>query len=291
MSEDSPIVAHYKLRNNLHSLLLIIAMVSLLTAIGWLVAEAQGAALILLAGLILFIGFRRFSPQVILNRYHTRPLSSEDQPILLFNLQRLADSADLNETPLLYVSEGCGINAFTLKIRGQHIIVISEALLEKLDHDEVIAVLAHEVSHIYHDDINVMLLADRISQLTQSLTVIGLVMLAITPMLNLQNIPVPWQIIIGLLMGHYVSALMQLSLSRAREFYADVIAVQLTHNVTAMVSALHKIDAANHHWFKQALVGQNRCLPSLLRSHPPTQERIRCLLGLDMLSGFNPARD
>ncbi len=287
MAEDSPIVAHYKLRNNLHSLFLILSMAILLGAIGWLMAEHQGVALLLLAGLILFISFCRFSPQYMLNRYQASPVDANSHPELIQLVSRLSRSAGLVETPLLFCSQQNNINAFTMKINNQYVIVISQALVEKLKQNEVLAVLAHEISHIYHDDINVMLIADRLSQFTQCLTMIGLVMLALTPMMSLQDITIPWNIIISLLLGHYITALLQLSLSRTREFYADIIAVQLTHDVTAMVSALKKIETQNHHWINDVLHSHRRSTtPSLLRSHPSTQERVRCLLGLDMLSGF-----
>lgn len=288
MAKDSPIIAHYKRRNDLLSLLLLLGMSSLLAAIGWLIAEAQGVAIIFLAGMVLLFGCLQNTPRMMLNRHLTRQLTEHEEPLLLYQLEYLSQSAGLNETPGLFVSEQNSLNAFTLKHNDEHIIVLSRTLLETLNQDEIRAVLAHEVSHIYHDDIQLMMLSNRICQITQSLTIIGLVTLAITPILDLQNIPTPWQIIIGLILGNYVSTLMQLSLSRAREFYADVIAVQLTHDVSSMVSALHKIDSSNSTWLTGVLTQNHTQRVSLLRSHPSSQERIRCLLGLDMLSGFTP---
>ncbi len=284
MAEDTPIIAGYKRRNNLQSLFLIVCLVSLLVVIGWLIVTSQAAVLVLLAGFILFNSYRRFSPRHLLEHVKARELQYEDAPELILCIRRLAHDAGLAQPPGVYCSQQSSLNAFTMKLYDQHAIVISEALIEHLNEHETQAVLAHEISHIYHDDISVMLVAGRLAQITQCLTALGLVMMTIMPMLSLQNIPVPWQIIISLLIAHYVSALLQLSLSRAREFYADIIAVQLTKDVPAMVSALKKIEQRNGHWLMELITPPLR--PSLLHSHPSTQARIRCLLGLDMLSSF-----
>ncbi len=289
MAEDTPIIAGYKLRNNLRSRFLIVCLVSLLALIGWLMVTSQAAVLILLAGFILFNSYRRFSPQHLLERVDARELQYQDAPDLIRCISRLANDAGLAQPPRVYCSQQDSLNAFTLKLHDQHVIVISEALIAHLNEHETQAVLAHEISHIYHDDVSVMLVTGRLAQITQCLAALGLVMMTIMPMLSLQNIPVPWQIIISLLIAHYLSALLQLSLSRAREFYADIIAVQLTRDVPAMVSALRKIEQRNSHWLIDFIKTPVR--PSLLHSHPSTQARIRCLLGLDMLSSFAPRND
>lgn len=284
MAEDTPIIAGYKLRNNLQSLLLMISLAALLATIGWLIVSNHGLALMLLGGFILLMSIRRFSPQHLLTRFDAQELTEEDAPELIDCIQRLSRDAGLSRPPRVYCGTQPSINAFTLKLHDEHIIVISHTLIKHLNEHETQAVLAHEISHIYHDDVSVMLVANRLALITRSLTILGMVMMAIMPMLSLQNITVPWQLIISLLLAYFVSRLLQLSLSRAREFYADIIAVQLTHDVPSMVSALKKIEQVNrNHWMNRIKTVSST---PLLQEHPSTQTRIRCLLGLEMLSGF-----
>ena len=292
MAHDSPVIAGYILRNNLHSIFLLLIMASMLALIGWLLAELQGVIWLLVAGGILFIGCPRLSPQRILNAYSARQLTQSENPELMAKIDRLSKGAGLKNTPHIYCCNQNAIHSFTMKVDGNNAIVISNSLIDNFDHSETLAVLAHEIAHIYQDDIYVMLLADRLSQFTQTLTAIGLILLALSPILNLQNITVPWFVIASLLFAHYISGLLQMTLSRNREFSADVIAVQLTNNVEAMVSALKKIENQHSYWLSNMFRSQkHRSVPSLLRTHPPTQDRVRCLLGLDMLCNFGHVRE
>ena len=286
MAVGSPIIAGYIFRNNLHSLFLLLTMFSLLGLIGWQMSELQGVLWILILGIVLLIGFPRFSSQKILNACSAEKVNYIENPQLLLKIQQLSENAGLAKLPEIYCSQENSINCFTMQAGDTNVIVVSKALINNLDHAETKAVLAHEVAHIYQDDINVMLLADKLSHFTQSLSAVGLIMLSIAPILSMQNIAVPWQLIISLLLAHYLTALLQLSLSRTREFCADVIAVQLTNDVEAMVSALKKIEQQPRHWFDDMLIYKRQRAPSLLRSHPSTQDRVFSLLGLDMLSNF-----
>jgi len=291
MAHDSPVIAGYIFRNNLHSLFLLSVMVSLLAVIGFLLAELQGLIILLIAGGLILASFPRFSPKRILNIYSAYPLDESEHAELLNKIDKLAKTAGLDKTPVIYCCNQNTINSFTMKIENNNAIVVSRKLIDELEYCESLAVIAHEIAHIYQDDIYVMLLADRLSQFTQMLTAIGLILLAIAPILSLQNINVPWFVIVSLLFAHYITGLLQLTLSRTREFSADVIAVQLTNNVDAMVSALKKIESRRVCWLSHIFSGNSQARkPLLLRTHPSTQERVRCLLGLDMLTRFGHVR-
>ncbi len=287
MAKDTPIIADYKFRKHLYSLLLITAMGLLLCAIWGLIIYTHDPILLVLAGIVLFSGMRKYSAQKILDCSQCQPVKSSTHAKLLDDFSQLASDLGITRVPVLYSASQPSLNAFSLQCKGQSIIVVSEKLLNEFGHDELMAVLAHELSHIYHDDIQLMHMANRMSQLTQCLTAFGLVILTISPVLHSQDIAVPWQVILSLLLAYNMTTLLQLCLSRVREFYADIIAVQLTRNVSAMVSALRKIEQHNGNWFNELFTaGRNRPIPALLHSHPPTQDRVRCLLGLEMLSGF-----
>ena len=286
MAVGSSIIAGYIFRNNLHSLFLLLTMCSLLALIGWQMADLQGVLWVLILGIILFVSCPRFSAERILNACSAEKMHYVDNPHLHLKIQQLTENAGLTKLPEIYCSQQDSINCFTMKAGDKNLIVVSKSLINKFDHAETKAVLAHEVAHIYQGDTNVMLLADKVTHFTQGLSAIGLIMLSIAPILSMQNINVPWQVIISLLLAHYITGLLQLSLSRTRELCADVIAVQLTNDVDAMVSALKKIEQQPRHWLDEMFSYRKQHSPSLLRSHPPTQDRVFSLLGLDMLSNF-----
>ena len=285
MAHDSPVIAGYIFRNNLHSLFLLTVMASLLALIGYLLAELQGLIGLLIAGGVILVNSPRFSAKRILNICSAYPLSHSDFPELMLKIEKLSRAAGLENTPHIYCCDQNVMNSFTMKVENNHAIVVSSKLIQDLNYSEILAVIAHEIAHIYQDDIYVMLLADRLSQFTQVLTAIGLILLALAPILSLQNINVPWFVIMSLLFAHFITGLLQLTLSRIREFNADVIAVQLTNNVDAMVSALKKIETCHADLLVHVFAGNAHSIkPPLLRTHPSTQERVRCLLGLDMLT-------
>jgi heat shock protein HtpX len=284
MSDDTPDIAGYKLRNDFFNLFLLLMMASLICIISWLMADSLGVIWILFATLVLYISWPRLSTQKISNAYATQKITPESHPELLHKIHFLANNAGLENMPEVYRSEFEFISAFTIKVDNRMVIVVSSGLIEHLDNRETMAVLAHEISHIYHNDINFMQLVNRLSQFTRTLAVIGLIALIIAPFLSMQNAPTPWTVILVLLFTHYTTGLIQLSLSRSREFYADVIAVQLTNDIHSMVSALNKIEHQNTTWFNKIIHPQNKfTIPALLRSYPSTQDRIRSLHGLGHL--------
>jgi heat shock protein HtpX len=140
-------------------------------------------------------------------------------------------------------------------------------------------VLAHEVSHIRHNDLSVMAISDWVSRATSILSNIGQFALLITfPMwLFGGNVPViPWLILIA---APWISILLQLGLSRTREFDADREAVELTGDPEGLASALLKLERAKTSLLRGILLpGWGNPEPSWLRTHPATSERIERLM-------------
>ena len=190
-----------------------------------------------------------YSDKIVLASCKARPATKEEDQKLVNILDSLMITADLPKKPDLYVVEDPQPNAFATGRNPEHaVICVTTGLLEKLDYYELEGVLAHEVSHIKNYDILIsavvsilvgfiVMLADLFSRAifwggTKNndsdnkgngiLMLIGLILLILSPIFG---------------------TLMQLALSRKREFLADSTAVELTRNPDGLISALQKLDS------------------------------------------------
>jgi heat shock protein HtpX len=154
--------------------------------------------------------------------------------------------------------------------------------LRQLTLRELAGVIAHEISHIRNNDMSVMGLADLVSRMTNMLALFGQLLVVVNlPLYLLTGAAVPW-LAIGLLMiAPTITALLQLALSRTREFDADLGAVALTGDPQGLASALARLESQRGSlWERVFLPGRREPEPSLLRTHPRTEERIERLLEL-----------
>lgn len=157
-------------------------------------------------------------------------------------------------------------------------IAISSGTWRLLSPRELTGVLAHEITHIASGDSALLTLSEVMSRLTRALSMFGLIlalMLAVTG-----NAVVPLATIALLGLAPVGVALLQLALSRNREFDADRGAVELTGDPVALASALHKIELKEASLWRRILLPYHRARPpTLLRTHPRTEDRIARLLG------------
>lgn len=262
-----------KITNLFHSALLIIGMLGLLAALGWLMA----------LGLFFLLIGPKVSPRLVLRLTNARPLSPYSAPGLFRSLARLAERAELPIAPTLYYIPSGVTNAFAVGDRKNAAIGVTDGLLRTLDQEELVGVLAHEISHIRRNDLRVMGLADAVSRVTGTLSWMGQLLLLINlPMLLIDGYQFPWLLVLLLIAAPTISSLLQLALSRAREFDADLDAARLTENPRGLARALAKMDRLRRGWLQSILIpGRRLPEPSLFRTHPDTNERIRRLLELE----------
>jgi heat shock protein HtpX len=267
---------YYRRLNTLHSLLLLITMLGLLALVGWLFAGFEGVIWAIVMALIIIISARSFSPGYILSLYHARLIYPDQAPQLYNMLYKLSNKAGIKHLPVLYYLPSQVLNAFTIGLKKDTCIVINDGLLRKLNYRELEAVLAHEISHIHNNDLWVMLIADILSRLTSILALCGyLIILFFLPFMLFYQQLIPWLLLIILVLAPNFSALLQLALSRTREYNADLVAAQLTGDPLGLATALKKIEYYQHNWIERLfLPGHKVPDPSLLRSHPSTQSRI-----------------
>ena len=243
-----------------------------------------------------------YSDKIVLASCRARPATKEEDQKLVNILDALMVTSGLPCKPRLYVVEDAQPNAFATGRNPQNaVICVTTGLLEKLDYYELEGVIAHEMSHIKNYDIRlncivsvmvgfIVMLSDTVSRLlfwssfdndrdndnkaNGFLMIIGLVCLILSPIFG---------------------SLMQLALSRKREFLADSTAVEFTRNPDGLISALQKLEndpnqletansaTANMYIvnpFKKNTAEGKRKSSSLWSTHPSTEDRINALRNL-----------
>ncbi len=276
--QTAPLHRH-RLINALQTLLLLSGMAAILSALGWIVAGGAGILAALAGGLVLIFLNPSLSPGLVLRLYNARELSAREAPGVHGLLVALARRAELATLPKLYYVPSNLINAFTVGRRESAVIAVTDGLLRALGPRELCAVLAHETAHIRHNDIWVMSLADLFSRLTGTFAWIGQLLLLLNlPLVLLSEVVINWAAIGILIAAPALTILLQLALSRTREYDADLGAAELTSDPEGLAQALQKMERYQGSWLEQVLLPGRRVPdPSLLRTHPPTKERMRRL--------------
>ena len=242
-----------------------------------------------------------YSDKIVLSINRARPATQEQYQKLNNILDGLMISSGLKNRPRLYVVDDPQPNAFATGRNPQNsVICVTTGLLEKLDYYELEGVVAHELSHIKNYDL----------RLSAVVSVMVGFMVILTDWVSRalfwgrgrdnddNNSGNPILMIIGLiclLLAPIFGQLMQLALSRRREYLADASAVELTRNPDGMISALQKLDSdpnelktANNSTahmyivspFKSNLKNGGKKKTSLFSTHPSIDDRIEAIRNL-----------
>ncbi len=272
----------HALQNRLHTLVLLAVMVAFLALLGWFIAGDTGLVVLLIGGVVLVLFSPVLSPRLVMRLYRAQALPQNQFPELYQALSLLSERAGLPARPALFYVPSAMVNAFAVGRPEDAAIGVTDGLLRNLNLREAIGVLAHEVSHIRSNDMWVMGLADLFSRLTSALSLFGQLLLLVNlPLLLWAPVSINWFAIALLVFAPTLSALAQLGLSRTREYDADLNAARLTGDPDALASALRKIEQIQGAWLERVfLPGRRVPEPSLLRTHPPTEERVRRLMEL-----------
>ncbi len=279
---DPTVFQRHKLLNWLQSTLMLSGMGGLVAVVGWLLAGEDGAWLALGLGVLMVVFSPRLSPRLVLRMYGAVPIEYSQAPQLYALVEELAQRAELPAVPRLYYIPSPELNAFTMGRPQEAVIAITDGLLRTMNLRELAGVLGHEIAHIRNNDVWVMNLADTLTRVTANLSLLGqLILLINLPLIMVTGEGVSWLAVLLLVFAPSLSALLQLALSRTREYDADLGAVELTGDPEALASALAKLERHNEGWLRRILLpGRGDPEPSLLRTHPPTRERIRRLMEL-----------
>lgn len=274
----------HRRRNLLHSIFLTLGIGALLALAAYLLWGTAGVIASFLTVSFFFLTAPRLPPEAVMSLYRARRVLPEQAGQLTLLLAELAARAKLPRIPALYVIPSMTLNAFSTGSRWRSAIALTEGLLRRLSLREVAGVLAHEVSHIRNNDLWVMSLADMMTRLVQimSYAAIGLAAFNVVAILTGEE-PFSWIAILLLYFAPAISSLMQLGLSRAREYDADLEAVRLTGDPMGLASALARLDSSSGYFWEDLtypVPGRRVPVPSLLRTHPSNEERIARLRDL-----------
>jgi len=273
---------NHKIRNLIQSLLLIGGMTLLLALSSLLLLGADYWWSVLFSIVFVLFLLPNASPYWLLRLYRAQPLHPVQLPRHWLILKELSARANLAATPQLFWLPSRTLNAFAVGSSKHSAIAITDGLLQVLSDREMAGVLAHEISHIRNHDLRIMTLADLITRLTHVLSLLAVfIFLLSLPFLLTGQMMISVTGLLILTMAPSVNAMLQLGLSRIREFDADLDAARLTQDPAGLASALSKIDPQHINWWQRiALPGYRDRQPSILRSHPDTRERVERLLRL-----------
>ncbi len=271
-----------RMQNSVQTLLIMGGLALVLSVPGYLLAGGLGVGVSL--GVVTAVAFASswVPARYILAEAGAGLLDRHQAPTLYRLLDALYHRAGLTSPPQLFYAPSSDLNAFAVGTRQDGGIAVSEGLLRTLTLRQLTGVLAHEVSHLQHGDTRVMSMAAAMTRLTLWLTtVLQISLLLMVPMILAGDIRLPWGMLLVVAFAPSLSTLLQLALSRNREYTADLDAVALTGDADGLASALDTLERHQGRWLETLFGRHPPAGLDWLRTHPPTEERIRRLTGLE----------
>jgi heat shock protein HtpX len=265
-------------RNAIHTALLVGGTGLLMGIMAYAVLGVPGLIGAFVFGAVGLASLSRISPKMVLNLYKARPLSPNELPELHQLMRQLAKKADLPAVPQLHYVPSKILNAFAVGTREDSAIAVTDGLLRNMTMRQITGILAHETAHIVNGDLKVMGLADVLNRITSFMSTIGLIGV---PIVFGTGVDIPYVGLFLLIFAPTVGGLLQLGLSRAREYDADLDGVTLTGDPEGLAQALGALEQKQRGiWEGMFLPGATVPQPSLLRTHPKTEDRIARLKAL-----------
>ncbi len=269
--------------------LLLGALTGIIMAIGHLLGGPQGLTIAFVFAIITNFVSYWFSDKIVLAAYGAHQVSEAEAPMLYRIVHNLALGAGM-PMPRLYIIPSDAANAFATGRNPQHAAVaVTEGILRLMNERELTGVLSHELSHVTNRDILISSIAA---------TLAGVIMM----IANMAR----WAAIFGgfsrdenerggflelilmAVLAPLAATMIQLAISRTREYQADASGARLAHNPLLLANALRKLESANermpltdaspataHLFIVNPLSGEG--MMRLFSTHPPIEERIRRL--------------
>lgn len=267
----------HDLRNALHTAILIGGSALLVSVIAWTVLGWTGLVWAAILGAIGLWSMGRVSPKMVLGLYKARPLRPDELPDVQHVVRQLAERAELPSVPQLYYVPSKILNAFAVGTPQDSAIAVTDGLLRAMTMRQLAGILAHETSHIRSGDLKVMALADVLTRITSTMSFVGLIGI---PVLFGAGMAIPWLGLLLLIFAPTLGGLLQLGLSRTREYDADLDGAALTGDPAGLASALDTLERRQGHIWEGLFPAGRVPSPSLLRTHPATKDRVARLMAL-----------
>lgn len=263
------------------SRLMVAALLGAITAVLLLSANLiAGPDGIIIAAALIAAGImsaQRVAPALVMQMFNAKPIDPYDWPEAYNTVNALRQRAGLEEMPQLYCLPGENMMAFSTGSQQEPVIAISVGAMRHLTSRELHGIVAHELAHVASGDMTLLMLSEVMTRLTRTFATLGL-LLAIWLALA-SDVRVPVLTLIVLAVAPTAVSLLKLALSRNREFDADDYAADLTGDPAGLASALQKIEREQASIWRRLFQPYVRGdVPTLLRSHPKTEERVARLL-------------
>ncbi len=274
----------YMIWNNFKTMLLMSGLMGLCLAIGYLVAGPQALIPALIIGGIMNLIAFFFSDKIALATVRAVEISENDDPALWNAVRMLAEQAGI-PMPRVYISPAAAPNAFATGRSPRHSAVcVTAGLRRMLTNDELAGVIAHELSHIKHRDILISSIA---AVIAGAISMLSYMMFwgggdrdrrGGNPLIAL----------LLMLLAPIAASLIQLAISRSREFEADRSGANLLGSGRPLARALQKLDSASRNiplpvpdsqanmFIVAPFTGSD--MAKLFMTHPPVEERVERLL-------------
>ena len=275
--------------NGVKTVLLLGALSGLLLVIGDVLGGANGLMIGLVLAAVMNMGSYWFSDKIVLRMYSAQEVGAE-HPLYRVT-ERLARQAGL-PMPKVYVIPDPSPNAFATGRNPQHAAVAAtEGILQVLSDNELEGVIAHELAHVKHRDILISSVAATLAAVIMfaANSAKWAMMLGGFGGRDDRRDANPIALLATIILAPIAAMLIQMAISRSREFAADAGGAQIAGNPYGLADALRKIEAVGkrvpldanpataHMFIMKPFSGGG--LMSLFSSHPPTEDRIRALLG------------
>jgi heat shock protein HtpX len=271
--------------NGVKTVLLLGALSGILLAIGELAGGSQGLMVAFVFAVIMNIGSYWFSDKIVLRMYRATQVGPEHR--LYQVVARLAQRASL-PMPKVYIIPDSSPNAFATGRNPSHAAVAAtEGIMRVLSEPELEGVMAHELAHVKNRDILISSVAATIAAAIMMFARMAMFFGGSRDDRDGGSNPI---VLLAMMILAPIAALMvQMAISRSREFAADATGAQLAGNPYGLAQALKKIEAVakavpmnanpatEHMFIIKPFSGGG--IMSLFSSHPATEARVRALLG------------
>ena len=272
--------------NRVKTAMLLATLTALLIWVGQALGGQQGLIMGLGFAIVMNIGSYWYSDKIVLRMYGAQEVDEAQAPELYSIVRNLAQAGQI-PMPKVYIIPEEAPNAFATGRNPEHAAVaVTQGLLRLLTRDEIAGVLAHELGHVKNRDTLIMVVAATIGGAISMIANIaqwGLIFGGGRS--NDDEGSHPAAALIGIIVAPIAAMLIQMAISRSREFLADEQGARLSGNPLALASALRKIQgyaqqapmhhggpATAHLFIINPFSGA--AMAKLFSTHPPTEERI-----------------
>lgn len=278
-------------RNKMNTILAMVVFIAIISLVGWLFAWLFNNPKLLIICMVISTAYALFqyffSDKIAIASAGAKDADPDEHSRYFRIVKKLAEDAKI-PMPRLYIINDSAPNAFATGRDPNHsAVAVTTGLLDIMDDKELRAVLAHELSHIRNFDIRVSMITFGLTSVVGLLSDFGLRVLWYSDRDTEDNSPVGMLFVLFVLvLSPIVSLIVQLAISRQREYLADASSVSLTGDADSMINALRKLDVHNRPMHQQNVATEAMYISNPLKksvlsrffsTHPPIEARVERL--------------